>query len=283
MSKYIKRIILFSFILIIFLVTVGLVRVVIVRSYSWELPNKVHVLFMGASHITNAIDDRMMESAINMAGSSERYMFTYIKLKHLFSENKQIDTVFLQLAATDLWSNADVKYHVINEQSNFVKVYWPFFKGENWSIYRSEPIQVLGLVIQSLISPSDLTKAGYWDNLGKFNKVTQVIDTSQVKPDIEKDTGYGNEVNYKYLRLIIELCKEYNVKLIFLETPTYHPEYSYDQNYFYNAYKKYFSDVEFDDWSKWPIDMDERADAHHLNEKGAGHFTKEIMKKYSIK
>lgn len=37
-----------------------------------------------------------------------------------------------------------------------------------------------------------------------------------------------------------------------------------------------YRDDEFLDYSKWLVPMDERADAYHLNSKGAVHFTEEL-------
>ena len=95
--------------------------------------------------------------------------------------------------------------------------------------------------------------------------------------------GYGHKVNYHYLREIIKLCHARGIKLYFLETPTYHPEYYYDQVYFYKAYQENFSDIEFIDYSDWEMKDDERYDAHHLNHKGAIRFTREIMNKFHIR
>ena len=110
-----------------------------------------------------------------------------------------------------------------------------------------------------------------------------MMKVAEIKPDLEINSGHGCAVNYDYLRKIITFCKLRHVKVYFLETPTYHPEYFYDQDFFYKAYQKYFSDVEFIDYSKLPMDDDERYDAHHLNHKGAVRFTRVIMDRFGIK
>lgn len=254
----------------------------IVLSHSWRLPYEKHIVFLGASHITNSINDSLMESAINLGKSSERYMYSYIKLTRLIKENPQIDTVFLELAPTDLWEDADYKYHDINEQSAFVITFWPYFSLDMWKSFYSEPFQVLNFIFHSL-STQDLTYNGWKKNLGGYNYVTSVIDTSLIKPQLEKHNGAGNIINYTYLNKIISLCSDSGIKLFFLETPTYHPEYYYNQSYYYNAYHELFSNIEFLDYSKWPVDFTERSDAHHLNSKGANHFTRELMSRFNIK
>lgn len=283
MRKFIKNTI---FISGLFILLVGMIvgmRATIIRSHSWRLPQGKHIIFMGASHVNHGIDDSMMESAINWTKGSERYMFTYIKLQHLLMENLQIDTIFLELAPTDLWEDTDYKYYDKMEQAGFLPYYWPFFTYEHWNIYKSHPIQAMTSVLSSLLSTKELTQESFWSTLGGYNNVLDIMNASAVKPNVITSNGCGHEINYKYLNKIIDLCSEKGIKLIFIETPTYHPEYFYDVDYFYKAYNDNFSDVEFADYSRWSIPLDEMYDAHHLNHKGAVRFTKEIKKRYNIK
>ena len=207
---------------------------------------------------------------------------TYIKLQHLITDNPQIDTVFLELAPTDIWEDTDYKYYDLNEQTGYVKLYWPIFSSDNWKIYTSEIRQVLGLVVESLLDTEDLGQSGWWAHMGGYKSINGVMDTTLVKPQMEISQGYGYQVNYLYLNKIIEICRAHKVHLFFIETPTWHPEFFYDQEYYYDVIKTRFNDVEFVDYSRLPIPIDEFYDAHHLNEKGARHFTKEIKERFDI-
>ena len=261
----------------------GFARLLVVQSHSWKLPEKVHILFMGASHIRHAIDDSRMESAINWASASERYMFTYIKLEHLLEYNQQIDTIYLELAATDLWEDTDYKYHTVNEQSHFVVTYWPFFKLDNWKVYKNEKLQVLGLMIANLFSISELSQSGWWNKMGGYEGKTAIIDTNE-RMEIENlILGSGHEVNYEYLHRIIKLCNEKRVKLFFIETPVFQMEQIYDLDYYYKAYKENFSEVELLDFSNLEIPNEFRADGSHLNNSGANFFTELIKDSLNIK
>ena len=283
MRKFLKNTISISFLFLSLLVCLIILRATIVRSHSWELPAQKHIMFMGASHLNHAIDDSMTKSAVNWTKGSERYMFTYIKLERLLKQNPQLDTVFLELAPTDLWAETDYKYFDEKEQAGFVPYYWPLFDFDNLSIYKSQPIQVLSSICSHLLDFKGLTRESYWELLGGYNNVSDVMDITKVKPKIDSNKGFGQKINYLYLNKIIDLCKDKGVKLIFLETPTYHPEYYYDVDYFYKAYRENFSDIEFADYSKWSIPLDEMYDAHHLNHKGAVRFTNEIKRRYNIK
>ena len=283
MKKYITNLLMVSFLFFVLLALLSFGRVKVIQNHSWKLNDNIHVLFLGASHINNAIDDSMMKTGTNWSRASERYMYTYIKLKHLIPENPQIDTVFLELAPTDLWEDADNKYYSMNEQSGYVNAYWPFFESENWGVVMKKPSQVLGLVVRSLMEFKDFNQQKWWKSLGGYNKTNETMNRDEVKKDLAVNTGCGNNINYKYLRKIISLCNDDGVKLIFLETPTFHPEYYYNIEYYYNSYLNNFSDVELVDYSNWSMDDDERGDAHHLNHLGAQRFTREIMNRYNIK
>lgn len=282
MKKYLRKLVLISLLLVLLLVVLGLVRMKIIQGHSWKLPEQVHTLFMGASHVNRAVNDSLFKTAMNWASPSERYMFTYIKLQHLLPQNPQIDTVFLELAPTDLWEDTDYKYHVINEQSKFVKLYWPFFSWQTLSIYKTEPMQVLNIIVSSLLDYGDLKQEKWWNHMGGYMAQNEIMDIKGVKPNLEPSNGWGNFVNYAYLRKVIEICNDYGVKLLFLETPTYHPEYYFNQQYFYQAYHDHFSDIDLYDYSQWPINNKYRYDPHHLNNEGARVFTEELKSRFKI-
>ena len=283
MKRYLKRLSLISCILVLIIISILAVKRQAILSHSWKVPSQVHILFMGASHIMNSIDDSMMQEAINWASSSERYMFTCIKLERLLEANPQIDTIYLELAATDIWEDTDYKYHVLNEQSHFVKYYWPFFNSEQWMLYKNEPMQVAGLIVSSIGSFKEFTQKGWWKKMGGYDGKDAVIDPDKKSVLPYVVPGSGHQINYDYLRRIIKLCKEKGVKLYFIETPVYHIEDIYDTAYFYNVYRQAFSDVEFLDYSNWPIPMDERADGSHLNKRGARRFTRFLMNQHRMK
>ena len=56
----------------------------------------------------------------------------------------------------------------------------------------------------------------------------------------------------------------------------------FNQDDYYSAYQEEFSDVEFLDYSDWPVADDERYDAHHLNAKGAVRFTQELKNRFNL-
>lgn len=285
MKLYLRKLALISLLLVVLLAVLAFAsRAVVVRGCSWKLPERVHVLFLGASHVEYAVDDSMMTSAVNWARGSERYAYTYIKLSHLLEDNPRIDTVFLELAPTDLWADADDKYHKENEQSFYVANYWPFFSLAEWRIFAGEPLQAGRVVVANLLQADNVLRHDkWWKKMGGHEKTFEEMDAAAAKWEPAESLGHGNAVNYGYLRKIVRLCEKRGVKLYFLETPTSHIERIYDIAYFRDAYRKNFSDVEFVDYSDWPMADDERKDPHHLNHRGAVRFTREIMERFHIR
>ncbi|MBP3253722.1 MAG: hypothetical protein J6M30_04375 [Bacteroidales bacterium] len=259
------------------------IRYEVVKNHSWRLPEQKHILFMGAAHIVHGIDDSMLEEAINVVSPSERYMYTYIKLKNIIAENPQVDTVFMELAATDLWEDTDYKYHTPNEQSHYVKNYWPLFDEDNWRVFKNEPFQVMGVVVSSITSLRETGQTSWWKGLGGYELKKSVIDPNKKLELKNYVPNSGHAVNYEYLHRIIGLCMSNGIKLYFLDAPVYRIEDIYDVVYFQEAYERNFSEIEFLDYSEWSIPMDERGDGSHLNDKGAKRFTNEIKNRFNLK
>ena len=280
MKKFIVKILAFCAAILAFAICIVLVANVSSNRIDWKLPQGKHILFMGASHIQRAVNDSIMPSAINLARSSERYMFTYIKLQHILENNKQVDTVFLMCASTDLFENADDKYFNDNEMVSYFANFYPLFNLKQWSMYETKFGTAFGLLFRPTFLKY-LKGLNYKFFINGFTPTTDVMDINSVykMPSVG---GYGNKINYDYLRRIITLCHEKNVKLFFIYCPVYKPELYYDQDYYYNAYKTHFSDVELFDYSHFPIPNDGFVDAHHLNYKGAMIFTQELKRRFGL-
>lgn len=284
MKKFILKMFVFWTIIFVFAFSVSFFRIIITRSFSWHLPKEKHILFLGASHVAHGLDDSRTAEAINLAHDSERYLFTYVKLQYLLSQNSQIDTIFLECAPTDLWQHTDDKYYDLNEQSFFIPAYWPLINKYQMPFYHHNIIQFYNLVLTNIFKRDYYDNAKYLNLLGGFHDRktnSNIMNKDSVKVNIENGL-YGHTVNYSYLRKIIKLCRIYKVKLYLLYCPVYKPEYAYDQGYYYYTIMHKFSDVEFLDYSHMAFKDDERYDAHHLNYKGARIFTDSLKRRFSF-
>ena len=265
-----------------FLLLIPLVLIVSVSRYSakevdWKLPGQEHILFMGASHIVYGVNDSIIPSSINLASLSERYMYTYIKLKHVLESNHQVDTVFLDCAPNDLSDHADEKYFIDNEMVSFYARYYPLFDLSQWELYRENFGSAVSLLFRK--TAIDYIKGlDYKYFIDGFIPYKQVMRDTTFTVEEKGNYKYGNRINYKYLRMIINLCKENKCVLYLVYSPHIKPEEYYDVDYYYESYKRYFSDVPLLDYSHFRIEDGEWCDATHLNEKGAKRFTQRIKR-----
>lgn len=285
MRLFIRNITLFSLIILTFFCLVMGVKYYITKNISFKESSDVRYLFLGASHPWHAIDDRMMQTGVNRSATSERYLFTYLRLKKILSENPQIDTVFIQCSSTDIWQHPDDKYFRESEMSKFLPLYYPYFGKEEWQIYYPHLRDVIPILIQKSVSPNQVFSGKIKTQMGTQAKDQEnllTMDRNIVLPDY-LEGNEGNSINFKYLRKIIDLCKNKNVKLYGIYYPVYKPEYYYDQTYYYETIRNKFPDLEVLDYSHWEVPDSARYDAHHLNKFGAQLFTNEIKKRFNIR
>jgi hypothetical protein len=280
MKKLIIKISAFCALILAFSFCIVLIAKVSANKIDWTLPKEKHILFMGASHFQRAINDSIMRSAINLARSSERYMYTYLKLQNIIANNSQVDTVFLMLASTDLFENADDKYFKDNEMAFYFANFYPLFNLEQWRMYSKKFPTAFGLLFRTTFLKY-VKGLNYKFFIDGFDTTTDVMNLDSVYYKPVKGS-YGNKINYDYLRRIITFCNDKGIKLFFIYCPVYKPEYYYDQEYYYNAYKQNFSDIELFDYSHYPIPEDGFVDAHHLNYKGAMIFTNELKRQFGL-
>ena len=234
---------------------------------------------MGASHILNGIDDTVDPEIINLGASSERYLYTYLKLKYLLPDNPQGDTIVLECAPTDLWEHADNKYFQDFEAKGHLQYFVPLFGKEEWSVFKKGENFIF--ILNYLFNDFHKNGSSFLKVHGKFEPVydmqltKEIVDTLTYNP-MPIDMAAGNKVNLRYLKKIIDLCKEYDVKLFFIYMPAVKPELTYNQEEYYKCYNDNFSDIELLDYSKYNLPLDCYKNAHHLNAKGATIFTKKL-------
>ena len=250
---------------------------------TWRLPQEKHVLFCGASAITLGINDSLTVSAVNISKRSERYMYTYVKLKRYISNNPQIDTIFIQFAPTDMWQNADDKYFM-NEQLEYLPMYWSLLGQQEWKWLSKDLMHIAEVVIPRCrnrfnwsIDAYKLANGGYATEYRCFDEVRDY------PKQVTSEMYNGNRINHLYCQKIIDLCDDNNIKLYFLYLPVWKQDVAYDLDYYYNTYHEKFSEVELIDYSRIEMEDCERFDAHHLNSNGARKITPMLCAEYNVR
>lgn len=269
MKNFIYKTLIFAIILFLFYIIIWSTKIIKTNNINWTLKKEVTTVFMGASHPLRGINPEFYPNSVNISSSSERYMFTYLKLKKILKYNN-IDTLFLEFAPTDIWENSDIKYFDKNEMQHFIPLYSPMFSKEEFIIYKKNIYDAFSTFVSKIFKlyPKDIFSYGGYEPTDK--------EFSPCKPSVRPkwDIYYGNSVNLKYLDKILNLCNINRVKVYLIYFPMYEPNRFYNLNYFYKVYQEKYSQYEFLDYNSIFIPNSFRADENHLNSKGAEYFTK---------
>ena len=58
------------------------------------LPDEKKYVFLGHSHAQAAYNDKLIDSAFNLASSGEAYFYTYVKLNKILEDNSDKKIIF---------------------------------------------------------------------------------------------------------------------------------------------------------------------------------------------
>lgn len=275
---------LFTFIIV--LIGISLVMMSIVyslkeRILNYDIPSENHIVFVGNSQFETGINDSILVGVKNVAKSAKQYLFMRIDIENLLKYNPQIDTVFLVVSPFSIrTSDADRSYENIPYLES-VTYYAPYMSAAD---FMELPISMpfikdlcFGGCLKYLATPQ--TCGNYLFNTRDDMKAD--ID----KHKRERNNGImqiknGNQITAHQLALIGKICKDANVKLIYLSTPNWDAHNMYDIAVFRKqvAQLQLENNADYWDYVDYPLADSCFADMTHLNWKGAKEFT-QILKK----
>jgi hypothetical protein len=181
------------------------------------------ILIIGDSYAMRAVDPQMIDGAMNVCQGAEPYFISYWKLKALLERNPDIDTVLLGFSHHNLSAFNDKKLvdpRWAAEMSKRIYAYGDLKALEgveiDWHVY-------LKTVFENMcLYPKD----DHVHFLGEY-KNSRHSDISGVQDAIQKHFYYDGEnvgtssVAVGFLKRIVALCKEKNVKLALLQCPVH--------------------------------------------------------------
>ncbi|MCD8284124.1 MAG: hypothetical protein LUD52_05330 [Opitutae bacterium] len=266
------------------------------RVAQFELPRDKTIIFIGDSHVERGVDDKFIPGGFNFSKSWESYLNIYPRLKKLLDKNPQITTVFIGVTPHSIRENADIRLY--NNDTMYLLC-------RNLGIYSMEELKHIeidtyfgylftekgfkdgldlfwGLITKN--SQEILKEMGCFDavegrNLQK-DLVPEVVHRRLYSEgDGEGHPPYGNEVQKKYLRKIVDMARAHGARVIFLNPPIYHVEEFFDVPYFENLLKTEFADVEFWDYVNFSVPEDCWQNENHINRWGAEILSKELARR----
>jgi hypothetical protein len=286
MIRFLKRIGLFVFPLLFLVVSVAFVSKKMINSRTvFALPSTTETLVLGHSQAECALNDSLILGSKNLAQGGEAYFYTYQKLRKLLPENPQVKTVFLSFSNNQIEKKMDEWTYDDQHLSNYFPKYSGQMDAEDYTLLmQHNPKKVMVGELKAL--KNNLTfilknKKSYLDNNNwggylylKRNKIDSLLNGNYTAFLKEETSSEISEINLAYLKKIVLLCNQSNVKLVFFRTPI-HPKLfdSYDEKSFQNIRTKQFNTIPFLDFHDFKLDNDEYGDFNHLNFKGAKKFS----------
>ena len=284
MKRFILNTLLFTlFTLSLIGLIVVCINVVIYRNAFIKLNPDIKYIVLGHSHPETAFNDSLITQFSNNSASGESYFYTLAKTKLLFKHNNNIETVFIELSNNQISMKMDEWiWGDINVDSR-IKFYGPFIDMEGYNLLLKK--NPFGLINSIAVSTKKnpfffINKSFDYKRLGKYfylmkNKTDSLVRESKLKQiDLDSFRQVSN-YNMNYLKKLINFCESKNKKVYLIRSPLHEKYEGYiNETIYKNIIATEFKDIEFLDFSKYPLTNAEFADLEHLNFTGAIKFSK---------
>jgi len=269
--------------------------IIINKFISFKIPDHINMIIDGDSYTARAIDDEIFLHAINISDPGTPYLYSYIKLKKFIKNNPQINKVLLSFHAGSVASGRNSWYLDQKWLLQSVPNYLFLFSMEETAFFMKINFKNFGLAIATLPKTTiynvikstiiDKTRISFKDlGIGGYSKLetanidehTKIMETNDNTNNVYKTSEYEQV----YLSKIIELCRENNIELIFISTPTYHSEKYTNKTQFMSFYFKFYSEIKYLDYSDFSLPVHGYYDIGHLNSTGAEIFSRYLQDNY---
>jgi hypothetical protein len=275
------------FIGIVFIIEVS-TSAIINKNAKFKLLSNPKNIIAGHSHPECAFNDSIIVGFKNIAQSGESYYYTYFKLKKYLDQNPSIETIFIEFTNNQIISEMDNWIWDDKHLSSRYTIYSSFISLNNqFFLIKNNPngyLNSLSNSNRSKLSTIIRIDYDYSNKLGGYkylvlDKIDSILNNT-IKINFNNDlTSPENsikisETNLLYLKKIIELIK-FNRKNIFLIRSPQHSKLIMpkDEITFKNILSNRFNNIEYLDFSRFPLSNSEFGDLEHLNYKGAKIFS----------
>lgn len=214
-------------------VAVFLILAALARPPVNPLVDTIHTVVIGDSHAQCAVDDSHLPGVANLAASSESYLFSYAKLRHLFRQPPPIHTVLLDISYHSFSSCYEDFIWGTYSKTILVQYARLFRMSERAMIVRHDRNSSISLLrgmlplsASSFFHPQTFRLPG-----GYVAKDTDVpLNDYSIRHRIQFHYFQNGQVlplsafNQYWLERIVQLCRQNGVRLVLLSTPL-HPAY----------------------------------------------------------
>lgn len=263
-------------------------------SYYKENADRIKIWNLGSSHAYFGIDPTYLgENSFNGAHVSQSIKFDYYIFGKYIDKMESLEVLILPISYFTLFSNLETgieKWRVVNYSG--YNIYLPNIRTSVHLLSDSKPFNK---AIKSLLSMKNdryCTELGFGTQYSYDNRNQDLLATADaaVKRHTKEEIDlYILNENKFFLEAICKRCKERNIKVVILTTPTHYSYYSQlnknqldiTTNICSSLCNKY-PNVTYLNWLTDDRFIDEDFfDSDHLNDKGAQKLTTMLNKEIS--
>lgn len=280
MKKYLKKTAIISVTFTFILAAIVISLNVLVSSHAiFRLENKSFIF--GHSMPECAFNDSLIPNFQNVSESGESYFYTYIKCKKILEDNPQLKNIFIQFGLNNISKKMDTWTWGDKTMSHRYPRFSPFMTAaEHKLLFFNNPsgyINSLPIFIKYQVPRLIRSDFNYSDILGGHVSIVPKdeisIDSNLLDAEAPKENGISLN-NILMLQKIIQLCKNNNKNIYLIRSPILHKDdHSESEILFEKIRTSKFSEIEFLDFSAFPLDESDFKDASHLNKLGADKFS----------
>ena len=272
-----------SFFLIILSLGILIVNSIINHKGNFKIKKDSKYIVLGHSHPECAFNDSLISDFSNFGKSGESYFYTYFKMKKILEQNENLKTIFIEFSNNQI--EIEMDKWIWNDEfiTNRYPIFSPFMDlKDNWMLLNNNPsgfIKSLSLSLKHNFSNIAENDFEYTNNIGgylylKRDRTDSLIACQKKMPLKKLSSNNLSYQNLEYLDKIIKYCKERNVKIYLIRSPLNHNYKGFtNERDFQNLLSSKYSDIEFLDFSRFPLKNSEFGDLEHLNYRGARKFS----------
>lgn len=250
--------------------------------HSPQLSSKDTLLFLGHSHVENAVIDSPYpnDQFKNLAASGEDYFYTYLKCKALTMDSTSIKQVFISISNERFDPSRDtIMFNQNNVEARFWKLLpyathseWRLLMENAWVPLLKSSVFFLKNQFSMAFRPRNTIldkfdwggfRPNYSDGLDSMMRANQGKSFS-------KEIKWESSISFMYLKKTIELLQSKQIEVALLRVPM-HPAYPPLQNEmkFQELMATHFPEIPFYDFQDTKMLNHHFADQRHLNISGA--------------
>lgn len=256
-----------------------------IKYSNFKLKNNPKYIVVGHSHPECAFNDSIIPNFKNVASSGESYFYNYIKTKQILKQNPSINVVFIEYTNNQINESMNNWIWGNNYMANKYPEYSSFMNmSDNLMLFdnnNSGYLNALALSTRKKFNRIIKNDFNYYTKIGGYlyfrsDKTDSILNNKNILENkISKLQRNISEVNLSYLDSLISYCKKLEKDIILIRSPQ-HKEYSgYENEKIYKEIlETRYSNIDYIDFSEFPISNSEFGDLEHLNYKGARVFSK---------